>query len=125
MEPVIDARVFVVDDDASVREALAWLLRSRRLHSEAFESAPAFQQQIESAAGAPPEQADRPARSEAFEALFADSADRPRRAAVAAATSAASAAATPGASALTSLSWCAKKHTRRPHPAPSVHSCVR
>ena len=32
-------------------------------------------------AGAPPEQADRPARSEAFEALFADSADRPRRAA--------------------------------------------
>jgi len=57
MEPVIDARVFVVDDDASVREALAWLLRSRRLHSEAFESAPAFQQQIEGAAGAPPEQA--------------------------------------------------------------------
>ncbi len=57
MEPVIDARVFVVDDDASVREALAWLLRSRRLHSEACESAPAFHQQIESAAGAPPEQA--------------------------------------------------------------------
>jgi hypothetical protein len=29
MEPVTDATVYVVDDDADVREALAWLLRSR------------------------------------------------------------------------------------------------
>lgn len=46
MRPVIDALVFVVDDDASVREALAWLLRSRRLPSEVFESAEAFQRKM-------------------------------------------------------------------------------
>jgi two-component system response regulator DctR len=34
--------VFIVDDDASVRDALAWLLRSRHLVSEAFPSAEAF-----------------------------------------------------------------------------------
>ena len=34
--PPIDATVFIVDDDASVREALAWLLRSRRLLSESY-----------------------------------------------------------------------------------------
>jgi two-component system response regulator DctR len=43
MQPLIDALVFVVDDDASVREALAWLLRSRRLLSEVSDSAEAFQ----------------------------------------------------------------------------------
>ena len=37
-----DAMVHIVDDDASVREALAWLLRSRRLPSESFDSAEAF-----------------------------------------------------------------------------------
>ena len=42
MEPVPNATVFIVDDDASVREALAWLLRSRRLPSESFDSAEAF-----------------------------------------------------------------------------------
>ncbi len=47
MQPVIDASVFIVDDDASVRDALAWLLRSRRLPSQAFESAEAFWQMIE------------------------------------------------------------------------------
>lgn len=47
MQPLIDASVFIVDDDAGVREALAWLLRSRRLHSEAFDSAEAFWQAIE------------------------------------------------------------------------------
>lgn len=47
MQPVIDALVFVVDDDASVREAFAWLLRSRRLSSEVFDSAEAFQRKLE------------------------------------------------------------------------------
>lgn len=42
MQPTQDALVFIVDDDAGVREALAWLLRSRRLPSQAFESADAF-----------------------------------------------------------------------------------
>jgi two-component system response regulator DctR len=42
MQSVSNATVYIVDDDASVREALAWLLRSRRLHSESFDSAEAF-----------------------------------------------------------------------------------
>lgn len=42
MEPVQNATVYIVDDDAGVREALAWLLRSRRLLSEVFDSAEAF-----------------------------------------------------------------------------------
>ncbi|QHE88602.1 response regulator transcription factor [Hydrogenophaga sp. BPS33] len=42
-----DAKVYLVDDDAGVREALAWLLRTRRLLSEGYDSAEAFQ------AGAP------------------------------------------------------------------------
>ncbi len=37
-----DALVYIVDDDASVRDALAWLLRSRRLLSQGFASADAF-----------------------------------------------------------------------------------
>ena len=40
------ATVYIVDDDAGVREALAWLLRSRRLVSECFESAEAFDAHI-------------------------------------------------------------------------------
>ena len=44
MQPVIDALVYVVDDDAGVRDALAWLLRTRRLTSETFDCAEAFQQ---------------------------------------------------------------------------------
>lgn len=37
-----DAKVFIVDDDVGVRDALAWLLRTRRLLSEPFDSADAF-----------------------------------------------------------------------------------
>ena len=29
-----DAKIYLVDDDASVRDALGWLLRTRRLLSE-------------------------------------------------------------------------------------------
>ncbi len=47
MQPVIDASVFIVDDDVSVREALAWLLRSRRLPSQSYDSAEAFLQMLE------------------------------------------------------------------------------
>ena len=42
MQPTQDALVFIVDDDTGVREALAWLLRSRRLPIESFTSADAF-----------------------------------------------------------------------------------
>ena len=42
MNPPSRARVFIVDDDASVRDALAWLLRTRRLLSECYPSADAF-----------------------------------------------------------------------------------
>ncbi len=46
MQPLNDSLVYVVDDDAGVREALAWLLRSRRLLSEVFESAEAFEARL-------------------------------------------------------------------------------
>jgi len=42
MTSISAATVYVVDDDASVREALAWLLRTRRLISEPFDSAESF-----------------------------------------------------------------------------------
>ena len=35
--------VYLVDDEGVVRDALAWLLRSRRLLSESFGSAQAFE----------------------------------------------------------------------------------
>jgi two-component system, LuxR family, response regulator DctR len=47
MQPALNATVFIVDDDASVREALAWLLRSRRLPSDAYDSAQAFDAMLE------------------------------------------------------------------------------
>lgn len=43
MQPVLSGMVYIVDDDASVRDALAWLLRSRRLQSESFDSGEAFE----------------------------------------------------------------------------------
>lgn len=42
MQPSHDAMVFIVDDDAGVRDGLAWLLRSRHLPSQCFDSAEAF-----------------------------------------------------------------------------------
>jgi two-component system response regulator DctR len=42
MQPASDATVFIVDDDAGVRDALAWLLRSRRLLSATYASAEEF-----------------------------------------------------------------------------------
>jgi len=47
-----DATVFIVDDDASVREGMAWLLRTRRLLSEAYDSADAFLQMLNTASPA-------------------------------------------------------------------------
>ena len=47
MQPVHDAIVFIVDDDASVRDALAWLLRSRRLPSQTFGGCEAFEAMLE------------------------------------------------------------------------------
>jgi two-component system, LuxR family, response regulator DctR len=51
MQPVQNAVVYIVDDDASVREALAWLLRSRRLMSEVFDSAEAFERMLDASPG--------------------------------------------------------------------------
>ncbi len=39
--------VYLVDDEAVVREALAWLLRSRRLLSEGFANAEAFERHLD------------------------------------------------------------------------------
>jgi len=47
MQPAADATVFIVDDDESVREALGWLLRSRRLPSECFGAAEAFEAMLD------------------------------------------------------------------------------
>ena len=39
--------VYLVDDEDAVRDALAWLLRSRRLLSEGFGSAEAFEAMLD------------------------------------------------------------------------------
>jgi two-component system response regulator DctR len=46
MEPIQNAIVYIVEDDSGVRDALAWLLRSRRLTSETFASAEAFDARV-------------------------------------------------------------------------------
>jgi len=46
MQPLLNASVFIVDDDASVRDGMAWLLRSRRLMSQTFGSAEAFEDML-------------------------------------------------------------------------------
>jgi two-component system response regulator DctR len=48
-----DARIFLVDDDAGVRDALSWLLRTRRLLSEGYGSAEAFLAEVGSWHDAP------------------------------------------------------------------------
>ena len=40
------ATVHIIDDDPSVREAMAWLLRTRRLLSQAYAGAAAFEQAL-------------------------------------------------------------------------------
>lgn len=50
MRPASDASVYIVDDDASVRAGLAWLLRSRHLPSHAFDCAEAFDQKLRAGA---------------------------------------------------------------------------
>ena len=42
-----DATVYIVDDDASVRDGMAWLLRTRRLLSAPFESAEHFLSELD------------------------------------------------------------------------------
>jgi two-component system response regulator DctR len=46
----VDSLVYIVDDDASVRDALAWLLRSRRHLHESYANAEDFWAQIQVAA---------------------------------------------------------------------------
>jgi two-component system, LuxR family, response regulator DctR len=47
MQPSAHATVYIVDDDAIVREGMAWLLRSRRLLSESYASADAFEDALQ------------------------------------------------------------------------------
>ena len=48
MKPTQTGTIYLVDDDSEVRQALAWLLRSRHLYSESFDSAEAFDAHVSS-----------------------------------------------------------------------------
>lgn len=50
MQPPFDSMVYIVDDDIGVREGMAWLLRTRRLLSESYDSAEAFLEMLKTAA---------------------------------------------------------------------------
>ncbi len=50
MQPPFDSMVYIVDDDIGVREGMAWLLRTRRLLSESYDSVEAFLEMLETAA---------------------------------------------------------------------------
>ena len=47
MQLPFDSMVYIVDDDIGVREGMAWLLRTRRLLSESYDSAEAFWDMLE------------------------------------------------------------------------------
>ena len=49
MQPPFDSMVYIVDDDIGVREGMAWLLRTRRLLSESYDSAEAFLEMLHTA----------------------------------------------------------------------------
>jgi two-component system, LuxR family, response regulator DctR len=48
MQLPFDSMVYIVDDDIGVREGMAWLLRTRRLLSESYDSAEAFWDMLQS-----------------------------------------------------------------------------
>ena len=52
MPLTFDSTVYIVDDDISVREGMAWLLRTRRLLSESYDSAEAFLDMLQQPADA-------------------------------------------------------------------------
>jgi two-component system, LuxR family, response regulator DctR len=53
MHPPFDSTVYIVDDDIGVREGMAWLLRTRRLLSESYDSAEAFLDMLNAATQEP------------------------------------------------------------------------
>jgi two-component system response regulator DctR len=64
--------VYLVDDEDVVRDALAWLLRSRRLLSEGFASAEAFEALLDSRLGPAPRSALAPSWPAAPSCLLLD-----------------------------------------------------
>ena len=53
MQATFDSMVYIVDDDIGVREGMAWLLRTRRLLSESYDSAEAFLEMLQTASSEP------------------------------------------------------------------------